>query len=381
MVEKTMSSRFKFVGELFVPKATSKRPMVQEREIKESKTSTKTRPALSVTFGVKADDNNMAFVEAFGSEQSVIKTMSVDNEKIEIDWADRFDESVVQTVAGYKKYVVNLGEYFGGRQEFVSQYDQLQYLKEHLPGFKGKVTVTGQYTKEWYEGKNGGQYYDHFKLQNVYAADEAEKGRLSLVMDIYYDKDSVDVADWKEKKKIYVNGYIPQYINKNEGTKFVPQQFVFSGEKYDPENEKHQRILKYKLSYVQTKSKTMVHIPWDIVLLRGAESADFDASMLTDKQKEQLELGLKTLDDFKPRGNIVGGKINEFRLYDPQLVGDFADGLVDTELSDEEFEKDIFVPIQDEKLDDVLKNAKKTSDVGTETQEAADSIVDEEELF
>ena len=142
------------------------------------------------------------------------------------------------------------------------------------------------------------------------------------------------------------------------------------------------------MSYIDIKNKTMVHIPWDIVLLRGAEEAEFDESMLTAKQKEQIELGLKTLDDFKPKGNILGDRVNEYRLFDPKLTGDFADGLVDTEEKVSEVEEKIFVPAKDETLDEAKKNSKtsaKTDEPDYDEEETTNASqetgIDDDDLF
>ena len=133
--------------------------------------------------------------------------------------------------------------------------------------------------------------------------------------------------------------------------------------------------------------KAMVHIPWKMVLLRGAEEADFDESMLTDAQKEQIELGIKTLDDFKPKGNIYGDRIDEFRLFDPKLEGDFADGLLEAEDKSDEFEERIYQPPQDETLDEAKnssKNGKKSNkddEPPFDEDEKKDDGVDEDDLF
>lgn len=354
-----ITARFTFVGTPVIPKDKAKRPFFKEFEKIDEKTKKK-RNMVSMTFGVKESDINMAFVEAFDSVQDKILTIDSNNEKLTVDWEDRFDEDVVASVASYRKYTADLGEDHGGRQEFITAYDLMNYLNEHLKDYSGKVMVTGQFVKEWYAKKN--TFTDRFRLQNVYAVNEEEyKNRLSLVMDIYYNRDSVDKSDFKENKKIYLNGYIEQYMNKDEGRKMIPMQFVFSAAKYKvDENERHKKLLNYKLSYIDVNSKKMVHIPWDIVLVRGAEEAEFDESMLTAKQKEQIELGLKTLDDFKPKGTIVGDRVNEYRLFDPKLTGDFSDGLLECEDTMDEFEEKIYTPAKDETLAEAKANSKKS---------------------
>ena len=140
------------------------------------------------------------------------------------------------------------------------------------------------------------------------------------------------------------------------------------------------------MKYIKVKSKDMVHIPWEMVLLRGAEEADFDESMLTDAQKEQIELGIKTLDDFKPKGNIYGDRIDEFRLFDPKLDGDFADGLLDADDKGSEFEERIYQPPQDETLDEAKSNSKKGNKSDEDDEPPFDKDdkndgVDEDDLF
>ena len=367
-------TRFNFTGTMMFPKKDSKRPFVKEYE-------KNGRKMLSLNFGVKESDNNMAYVEAFDGEQDVIKTMNSDNEKIEIKWADRFEDDVVSSVASYRKTIVDLGEEddFDGRHEFISMYDAISYLRENLPKYTGKITVTGQMVKEPYKGK----YFDKFKIQSIYAVADDKKNRLLLTTDIYYNKDSIDKADWKADKKIYVDGYVQQYINKDEGIKYIPQQFIFNASKYDESNEKHKQLLDYKLKYIDINKKNIHHLLWECVMLNGAETVEFDESQLTKAQKEQIELGIRKLEDFRPAGSIFGERVNEYRLFEPKLTGDFSDGLIDSEMTPSEFEEEIYVMATDEKLDDVMKKADKKAEkeeIPFE-EDKSEPEVDDDDLF
>lgn len=383
-------SRFSFCGTPVIPKqkADTKRPFCKEISKKDEKTK-ETKKMLSMTFGIKETDMNMAFVEAFDSQQKVIKTMDVDNEKMDVDWDDRFDEDIIEKVANYRKYIVDLGDEHGGRQEFITAYDMIEHLREHLPNYDGRVVVTGQFTRDWYAKKK--TYFSKFRIQNVFAAPEERKNRLLLTMDLFYNKSSLDDSDFDENKKMTLDCYIEQYINKDEGRKYVPIQVVFSGAKYDLENEKHKKLFDYKMKYIKVKNKNMVHIPWEIVLLRGAEEAEFDESMLTDSQREQVELGIKSVDDFRPKGNIYGDRIDEFRLFEPKLEGDYADGVLECDDTADEFEEKIFVPAADETMEEAKKNSKSSSKAKKDEDEDDEPPfdkddddkdgVDEEDLF
>lgn len=383
-------SRFSFCGTPVIPKqkADTKRPFCKEITKKDEKTK-ETKKMLSMTFGIKETDMNMAFVEAFDSQQKVIKTMDTDNEKLDVDWDDRFDEDIISKVASYRKYIVNLGDDHGGRQEFITAYDMIEHLREYLPDYDGRVVVTGQFTRDWYAKKK--MYFSKFRVQNVFAAPEERKNRLLLTMDLFYNKASLDDSDFDESKKMTLDCYIEQYINKDEGRKYVPIQVVFSGAKYDLENEKHKKLFDYKMKYIKVKNKNMVHIPWEIVLLRGAEEAEFDESMLTDSQREQVELGIKTVEDFRPKGNVYGDRIDEFRLFEPKLEGDYADGVLECDDTADEFEEKIYVPAQDETMEEAKKNSKSSSKTKKDEDEDDEPPfdkddddkdgVDEEDLF
>lgn len=383
-------SRFSFCGTPVIPKqkADTKRPFCKEISKKDEKTK-ETKKMLSMTFGIKETDMNMAFVEAFDSQQKVIKTMDVDNEKMDVDWDDRFDEDIIEKVANYRKYIVDLGDEHGGRQEFITAYDMIEHLREYLPNYDGRVVVTGQFTRDWYAKKK--TYFSKFRIQNVFAAPEERKNRLLLTMDLFYNKSSLDDSDFDENKKMTLDCYIEQYINKDEGRKYVPIQVVFSGAKYDLENEKHKKLFDYKMKYIKVKNKNMVHIPWEIVLLRGAEEAEFDESMLTDSQREQVELGIKSVDDFRPKGNIYGDRIDEFRLFEPKLEGDYADGVLECDDTADEFEEKIFVPAADETMEEAKKNSKSAKSKSKKDEDDDDEPpfdkdedkddVDEEDLF
>lgn len=373
-------SRFSFCGTPVIPKqkADSKRPFCKEISKKDEKTK-ETKKMLSLNFGIKENEMNMAFVEAFDSQQKVIKTMDVDNEKLDVDWDDRFDEDIIANVANYRKYIVDLGDDHGGRQEFITAYDMIEHLREYLPDYDGRVVVTGQFTRDWYGKKK--MYFSKFRVQNVFAAPEERKNRLLLTMDLFYNKASLDDSDFDENKKMTLDCYIEQYINKDEGRKYVPIQVVFSGAKYDLDNEKHKKLFDYKMKYIKVRNKNMVHIPWEIVLLRGAEEAEFDESMLTDSQREQVELGIKTVDDFRPKGNVYGDRIDEFRLFEPKLEGDYADGVLECEDTADEFEEKIYVPAQDETMEEAKKSSKSSSKSASKSKSKKDDDEDDEPPF
>ena len=340
-----ITSRFKFIGEALIPKK-------QEDFIKEwmggqnGKTKMK-----SLNFRIKESERNAAAVDLFGSKTDVIKTKSVDGNNIDVPWEERNQEETLRAVAFNRKFIVNLGEPFE-RKEFICSYDMIDYLSENLPNFKGKLVVTGTWEKNPYDGR----FYDKFRINNVYAAKPEEKSKLILTMDFFTNSESVDMSDFKSEKKIRLDGFLSQYDRDKKKNVYMPQSVLLSAEKYDMENPKHVdrwNLLK-KYAVDNLSKKKMKHLKWECRYINGSEEVEFDESMLTSSQKQMIELGFKTLDDFKPKGSIYGDKIREVRLFTPELTGQFADGLIECEETIAEFEENVFSFAPIEKLEDVL---------------------------
>lgn len=406
-----METRFNFIGSIRLPKEDSTRPFVKESSFTRKKNgSEETVPTLSLNFGVKEDEANIAFVSLFASkDKREIMTANKDGEKISVAWEDRMNKDVIDMIAPYRLLTVDLSDpvqkselrnaiyadnYEGTkekygvaskeaaetmlkalgeeRKQFLTSYDFIEYVREVLPTYQGKVEVTGRMKKRFYNGK----YATDFEVTGIYARAESDKNKLSLTMDFFYNKDCVDKTELEDKKRVYITGYVSQYMNSTEKNKFIPQKVIFDFSKYNMENPIHKSRYDYRMSYVDIDSTEYVHMNWDVRYINGADTVAFSEDMLTPAQKQQIELGIKELKDFKPRGNIYGERIEEYRLVDPRLMGEFENGLVSTELMPEEFEEKIYVPNATVNLEEVVAKAEKT-----ETKKSDFDDLDVDDLF
>jgi len=356
-------SKFIFIGSLGIAKDRSK---FHNTFLNVAGTWTSSR----INFMVKESDHNGVFVELFGGYQvdgkGKIFSMDLDNNKIEVPWGVRENVETLKMVADFKKFKADLGE----SKEFLSEYEMIEHLNNVLPSVTERVVVIGSVKKEYYKGN----YNDKYILQTIRFAKEDEKNKLSVSMDIFYSKDSLDSSDFKEEKVIRLTGYVSQYIDKDIKTKYMPQQFILSAKKLDFENDKHVAKFDFLKKYITVKGKNYVHIPWQMSIFRGADEVEWDESMLTKEQKEAVEFGLSTVDNFKPRSNALGGNIFEYRLIKPLLSGAFSEGVMDTELKMEEFEEDVFKPIEKTEKFKEPKEDKKT-----EPKFDIDTIVEDED--
>lgn len=341
-----MSTRFNFTGKLDAVTDSNAKGYF----LRTGKTG-KGASYKSINLPVIQEKNNRAYVELFGMVQDTIKTMDSNNNKIEVDWDDRFDESVLKDIPNYKKIVVKLGD---DRREFLSSYDAVEYIADNIDEFKDKVvTVTGMCQKNVYKGKIS----DKYQISSIRTVDEDDAvKRLSVTLDLFYNKESFDTADWTKEKKLYIDGWVEDYMSDVKEVRYVPQQIVFDCTKVDFDNEKHRKLVEYRLKIlgceldannkivIKLKGKNMFKMGMICSYINGSEEKEFDESMLTALQKEAIELGINKLEDFKPAGQIYGERVVIYKLRDFNMraEGEYAEGYVDTEITKAEFEEKVY---------------------------------------
>ena len=321
---------------------------------------------------VTDDKNNRAMLELFGMVQDEIKTMNTDNEKISIKWDDRDDQAIVNTVASYKKNVFSFVD--DERKEFISTYDAVKYLNDHADDLKDKkIGVTCQVEKNIYNGKVSNRYV----IRNIYSIDEDKKGnKLKITGDFFFNKDSIDISEWKKSQKLILNGYTQAYVSDKKKMMYFPETIVFDCGKADLDNEDHVKQVRFKLSCIncdlkdgkistKLKSSTMYKIGVELRYINSAQEVEFDESMLTDRQKMAIDLGLKTIEDFTKGNRVFGERVTEFKLIDFQIEKDaYSEGCVDLEIKPSEFEEDVYTPAEEESEDilDGVMNAPEDED-------------------
>ena len=151
----------------------------------------------------------------------------------------------------------------------------------------------------------------------------------------FYKSRKAMAAALKDEKKIYVNGYLKGQIKEDDEyiEAYYPQQIIIDCTKLDLENEGIAKLIQFTMSVFKVKGKNLWNMGIKCNLKQGAEEIIFDESCLTDFQRMQIELGRKTLDDYKPRGNVYGKSITEIRFSDfLDKMEQFSEGSVETDV-------------------------------------------------
>ena len=276
--------------------------------------------------------------------------MNSDNEKFDVDWDCRFDEDVIENVANYRKIFVNTTTDRETRKVFISEYDAIEYIVSNIELFNNKkVVVSGRVEKNEYNGK----LTDRFVFSSLYIADESARETFRATTPYFFTKEDIDASEWKDSKRIYIDGCISTYIGSEKKNMYVKHQVIFDASKIDYNNDEHVKIKDFNLAQLKLEevdgaiknnlsSNKVYAISMELGYINGAEKVEFDINTLTENQRMSIELGIKTVDDFRPRGEVFGDRVKEYRIVGYNLRGDSADGVYEADDTVDEFNSNIY---------------------------------------
>lgn len=338
--------RFRFTGKIKFNDDNKDRPSLRTGKTKDGD------EYKLLNLGITTDKSNWAFVELFGMKSDEIKTMDVDNNKFDVDWEDRFNEDIVESVASYKKTYVNLSKERGDGKGFVSSYDAVEYIVDNIETLsEATVCITGDVNKNEYNGRLS----DRFIIRSLYVVDENDvRPSFRTYGRYFFTKEDIDDADWKEDKKLAIDGYINTYMSSEKANKYVKHPAIFDASKVDYNNEDHIKVKDYKLRQLgiaeedgkianKLKSNKVYALDIEFAYLNGAEQTEFDMDTLTENQKVAIELGLKTVDDFRPKGDIYGDRKVEYKIVGFDLRNESADGVFELGETMDEFNDNVYI--------------------------------------
>lgn len=289
----------------------------------------------------------------------------VDNgkdERMEVQWAQRFDEDVVNSVAGYRKYVVDtdtwahrteleeaglddeLEKSRKKRKEFLHASDFVDHLQKVLESDKSKemvFKVTGSVDFSYSE-KNG-TYYRTFTPQKVTRVPDNTKQICEGSMKVYFSENAVDDTMADETGDIIFNGYVQNYFSNIKGNAFVPMSFTI--------NKDAEMAEGFKLLFGDVEDEKVMELGCVVNFINGSPQVSITEDMLTDKQRKMIALKMTTLEKIAEElgGTVRGNKITKTELKD--LMRGFSGGALDTAYEATDLYKK---PIKQEEVVDIF---------------------------
>lgn len=305
--------------------------------------------------------------------------------KIKVNWNDRKNQTIIDKVANYQKYVLDfsnnkerydlrimieklenkaiqeeeknklieecentyktskidelktkLKELEGLRYEFLSRVDMIEVFKKEFPKYKDLVfKTTGNLTfSEW-----KGNVYRNFEVKKIEKALDTDKRILKADIDLYFNSESLDESLFEDTKKYIINAYTKSYDGQLKKEIFLPIALIMDASRLDLENKKHKGKVDFLINPLRVEDdNTYYQLQYNVKITRGAEKKEITIDDLTDFQRSQVEVGLKTLEQIKKDlgGNKFGDRVDEIRLININTK-DFQNGAEETDLTIDDF--------------------------------------------
>lgn len=352
-----MADIFNFTGRIALGKDSEKFHPIERKEFtsKWMNTTVKfncisgTNRVLCVAQGGKWTDDKKNSVKTFSKSTTDENGKVTKGEKIEIPWAKRFDKDQIERVAGFKKYIVDTGDYKmryklqdlvkafengnvtdeqieetgidnlddaksaleksqAKRKEFVAEWDFAEFVAKLASSDKYKdklFNISGNYEVQYNADKN--QFYTNYHVNRITLAPEDAEAKTELKVDFYYCEDAWDDSNYEETGKVTINGWVSYYDNNLKKNGFRDIAIVIR-----EENEKKRNALKRKF----TCEDGIKQIGLTLSVIEGAEVIELTMDMLDEETRSDIECGLLDWDDVKRElgGRAIGDRVSELRF-------------------------------------------------------------------
>ena len=349
-----MLDTFEFYGEIKPIKKTEKFDPITKTEYKSGWCN------VTTNFNVVSGFNRV-MVQAKGGmwtdpKKNSVKTFSksttdangkvTKGKQITIEWDKRNSQEEIEKVAGFKKFVVDLGnkkmryalqhivesgaitdeqqmetgcdtveaakEAFeksnNKRKVFIAESDFAEYCAKLVQSDKisGKVfRVTGDYEVQYSADKQ--KFYTNYHVRRIELMGGDVEQKLLLKTEFYFSADAWDDSNYAENEKVFVNGFVKYYDSSVKDFGFKPMTIVVTG------TEKKVDALKKKFACDDGAIKC---INLDLDVVDGAERKEIRLEDLDPEVQEDIEMGILDFETVKREmgDGIAGPRVSELRF-------------------------------------------------------------------
>ena len=276
--------------------------------------------------------DNVQFLRASGgmwdekhaSKNSVMTYKHNENgkdEAITIKWEDRTNPDIVATIANYKTYTVDT-EIAQDRKKAEESKDAAAIeasKKKHkvfitaidFVKWLDKVT-SNEKTKDWVWKVTGeveysyskGSWYRNFVPRRVYHVDPATEPQCVGTIKTFFSENCIDEGE----KDIAFDVFTQYYDQQCKKNCFTPMSLVISKD--------HPKADGFKKLFSKAEGDEVREFGVNVIYINGAQKVEITKDMLSDDQKELLEMNMITMDDIRREigDSVYGDKKTETRI-------------------------------------------------------------------
>lgn len=244
--------------------------------------------------------------------------------QIVVDFADRFDENVLEEIGSMSFIDVGLEKTDKGStfvKHFLSEYDAIAYIREHLTE---DMVINVQGNLKYSTYNDNVQVRKNITSIFLSKVDDAANYKATFTQTILIDKDSASLKNIdKDKGIMYVDARVLDYVKEVNGIEVKGQypydkQFEFA---MDFSNEAACKKIMDKLFKVK---KGITQITFEGEFIEGGAVVTATWDDIPDDIKELVEIGVYTKEEALAKCTANGGRERRMVLVKPQikLVGD-----------------------------------------------------------
>lgn len=236
-----------------------------------------------------------------------------------IDWEDRNDKDILDTIGKNCFYKAGLKKDVDDNlviEEFLSEYDFINYIKENLE--EGMtVSVRGDLK---YSLNGDGNVVINKELKGIYLSDKKQdEYKAEFTQTVLFDKDCLDVKDYdKNKGCLLITGYVVDYLRDYKGVD-VKENYPFKVDfEYEVDNSDKEKYLKLiKLLFKVKEGVTAITFIGKFIEGGTIVTATYDD--LDDDIKSMVDMGIYTLDDALAKCSVSSNRERRMVLTKPEI--------------------------------------------------------------
>ena len=246
------------------------------------------------------------------------------SQQITVDWDDRFDEGILETIGDLSFITVGLEKTTKGStfyKKFLSAYDAIAYIKTHLE--EGMVVnVRGNLKYSMYQDKV--QVRKNITSIVLSKVDDASKYVARFTQTILLDKASASLKNIdKDKGVIYIDARVLDYLKEYNGIE-VKGQFPYAKQfefEMDFSNEAQCKKIMEKVFKVK---KDVTQMTFEGDLIEGGAVVTATLDDIPQDIKDLIDCGVYTEEEALARCSSNGNREQRMVLRKPmvRLVGD-----------------------------------------------------------
>ena len=237
--------------------------------------------------------------------------------KFTIDWDDRFDESILETVGDLCFIKVGLEKDKGGKtfeKKFLSPYDVIAYVNEHLE--EGMViNVKGNLKYSTYNDAT--QVKKEINSIFLSKVDDSSKYCARFIQTMLLTKDSVGKVD-KDTGILPIYAKVLDYIKEYKGKEVktnIPYEKTFEYELNLSDPETSKKVVE-KVFKVQ---KGVTEVTFEGDLIEGGAVITATEDDIPDDIKTLIEIGVYTLEEALAKCTVNSGREKRMVIRKPSI--------------------------------------------------------------